>query len=166
LRVNLADIRQEGLELNCGETPEELDLEYPDTGFGPIRTHVRLARMGDDVMVTGDVEAELALECARCVRPFNVPLHLDLNLLFRPKPGPHGGRAGTESEDPEEDTDYLYNGKTIDLGEAVREEILLSVPMVPVCKPDCRGLCGGCGKNLNLEKCVCHTEERNGSSQT
>jgi uncharacterized protein len=167
LRVNLADIRKEGLELNCGETPQDLDLEYPDTGFkGDIRTHVRLTRMGEDVMVTGDVEAGLVLECARCDKPFNVPLHLDLNTLFSPKTGQPAGRPEAEQELAEDDLGYYYSGKIIDLGEYVREQILLAMPMVPVCRPDCRGLCSGCGKDLNLEQCVCRTEERNGPSQT
>jgi DUF177 domain-containing protein len=166
LRVNLSDIREEGLELSCGETPEELDLEYPDTGFdGKIRTTVRLTRLGENVMVTGEAEAGLVLECARCLQSFSVPLNLEINALFVPDT-PVSGK-GTERDEglPEDEMEYHYSGKSIDMGELVREQILLAMPMVPVCKPGCRGLCSGCGKNLNLEECVCHTEERNGSSQ-
>ena len=166
MRVNLSDIRKEGLDLDFNETAKDLDLEYPDTGFeGEIHTSVHLARLGDNVMVTGETAAGLVLECARCLKPFRVPLRLDLKSLFSPSSGT-GTAGGKEAEVSEDEMEYHFSGKTLDLGDLIREQILLAMPMVPVCRPDCKGLCGVCRKDLNLEECVCHTEEKDGPSQT
>jgi uncharacterized protein len=47
----------------------------------------------------------------------------------------------------------------IDLGEAIRQQFLLSMDLIPVCTPDCRGLCPTCGVNLNIESCQCPPQE-------
>lgn len=52
-----------------------------------------------------------------------------------------------------------YEGDRIDLGEEVRQSIILALPMKPVCREDCLGLCSHCGRNLNKEKCGCKEEE-------
>jgi uncharacterized protein len=52
----------------------------------------------------------------------------------------------------------FYKDDTIDLGEVMREQFFLALPMKPLCRPDCRGLCPVCGKNRNIEQCECREE--------
>lgn len=160
MRVQLTEIHDAGLEIDCGETAQEIGLEYPDTGVeGRIRTRVRLDRMKDEILLSGVAEAVLVQECGRCSRPFTRPVSLDVQTVFTPQEKARAGGDKDNEGTDEEGDHYLYSGQTIDLGEFVREQILLSLPMVPLCRPDCRGLCPHCGKNLNLESCDCRTEE-------
>ena len=63
------------------------------------------------------------------------------------------------SEDDGEDDLYIrVQSEEIDLYELLREDIILNLPMIHLCKPDCKGLCSQCGANLNYEKCSCNKD--------
>jgi uncharacterized protein len=167
VQVNVADIQDEGLDLDCGETPQELDLAYPDTNFqGKIRSKVRLARFNDTITLSGVTEATVVMECGRCGQPYSNPLSLPMETVFSPQERTETPGGKDEQLEMEELGRYTYSGHTINLGEFVREQILLALPMVPLCRPDCRGLCVRCGKNLNLESCNCFSEETHGAPKT
>jgi uncharacterized protein len=156
MQVKLDTILEEGLELSCLETPQELDLVYPDISFkGGILTQVRLHRISDTVNVSGQIEASVILECGRCARSFPFALSVPFSAVFSPEKMTARMRAKDYRLSTDELELYFYSGETIDLGEFIREQILLSIPMVPYCAEDCRGLCPRCGLNLNLGKCSC-----------
>ncbi len=125
--------------------PEE-DFEQEVTG------EVRLIRSerGVLVMATFDL-APVTLECGRCLEPFQTPLHLDFDEEFVLPRNPLTGLA------PEVDGDdfLIDENRHLDLSEAVRQYEQSALPIRPVCRPDCRGLCPTCGHNLNLETCAC-----------
>ena len=147
IRIKITDIPEEGLELSFEETPQELDLVYPDIAFeGGIQTQVRLTLIEETVATQGTVQAGLILQCGRCIKPFSYPVHLRYKADFNPK------RAGKEVEDADL---YFYTGRALDLREFLREQILLALPMIPVCRADCRGLCPQCGQDRNLKDCGC-----------
>ena len=118
-----------------------------------------LAKHGQDILIRGSLEGSLGLSCGRCLEPFAAPVATEFELLLLPAPA-------SESPDEEElsarelDLD-VYTGETVDLEALVREQIILLVPLKPLCQEDCRGLCPGCGANLNRETCPC----REGSLQ-
>jgi len=85
------------------------------------------------------------------------------NALFLPEADQARAAAGDDEEDEAEvreaDTGVaFYKNDTIDLGEIMRDEFYLAVPMKPLCRPDCRGLCAVCGVNRNRETCSCRPE--------
>ena len=53
----------------------------------------------------------------------------------------------------------VFEGDVIDFRDAVQEQVIMAIPMQPLCREDCRGLCPGCGANLNLEKCRCRPDD-------
>lgn len=147
MRIELSNILEEGSELSFEETPQELDLVYPDIAFeGGIQTQVRLIRIEETVTAQGAVRAGLILQCGRCIKPFSYPVHHRFKTDFNPK------QAGKEVEDADL---HFYTGRALDLGEFLREQILLALPMIPVCHADCRGLCPQCGQDRNLKECGC-----------
>ena len=145
---------------------ERVDRLYAATEFAPepgddytvaepVSLRSRLQRDADRYHLVGQVESRLRLECGRCLEPFDVPVRMSVDLLFLPQ------RANTgdgESEISDEDlTTAFYHDDQIDLGLMIREQFQLSLPMKPLCRDTCRGLCPMCGVNLNGERCSCDT---------
>lgn len=108
---------------------------------------LQATRVQGGVLVQGVLESQLKLECVRCLEPFTLPITLELEETFR--------LAGTS---PKPDMPYsVSENGWIDLTSLLREQGWLSIPMKPLCKSDCRGLCVQCGANLNLEPCTCES---------
>ena len=167
--IKLADIEDAGLELGYEETPQDLGLDYPGTRFkGGILTKARFFRLEETVMVSGNVEAVMVQECGRCTKPLTHRVQLPFETVFSPRPVEL--KSSKENKDPDRSVEetglYFYSGETIDLGEFVREQILLSLPMVPLCNTKCRGLCRVCGQDRNITDCGCMEEDEYGSSKT
>jgi uncharacterized protein len=67
--------------------------------------------------------------------------------------------AGNREEDPDDDpSTTFYSDDALDLAQMVREQCYLTIPMKPLCRPDCQGLCATCGTNLNTERCQCNPQ--------
>jgi len=109
---------------------------------------LRLESVVEGVLVTGDVEAGATFVCARCLKEIPARVDIDLVELFY---GPGHGEG--------EDDAYRVAGTDVDLEPAVRDAVTLSLPLNPVCKEDCKGLCATCGKDLNFEGCVCGADD-------
>ena len=117
---------------------------------------VALDRAGEQVTVRGRIRATARLECVRCLKVFDLAVETELVL--------YADRSGTSrhtvDEDDLERDDHMkfHDGRTLDVSEEVREALLLEIPMAPRCREDCRGLCPGCGADLNEGPCGCEAE--------
>jgi uncharacterized protein len=99
----------------------------------------------------GRLTTRLELVCSRCAEPYETAVDGAFELRFLPQ-----ALAGNSDADPDDDpTTTFYSDDRIDLGQVVREQCYLAIPMKPLCTPDCRGLCGVCGTNLNSSRCDC-----------
>ncbi|MBE9507239.1 MAG: DUF177 domain-containing protein [Chloroflexi bacterium] len=129
------------LTLNVDTGPQSLtDLEV-DFLCGTIR----VTRVQGGLLVQGTVESQLGLECVRCLGAFTLPVTLDLEETFR--------LPGTS---PIADAPYAVDADGwLELTPLLREQGWLAIPMKPLCRFDCRGLCPQCGTNLNLASCTC-----------
>ena len=107
---------------------------------------VRASKSGHDVVVHGTLDAELSVPCARCLEPFNLPIHADLSVLYVPASGrkeaADGGEKELELEDGEADT-LPYDGERVVLDGLVRDELVLEIPMIPLCSEGCPGISPG-----------------------
>jgi uncharacterized protein len=97
----------------------------------------------------GELRAVVSTECRRCLEPLKVPLRQPVEALFC---------IDREVEDDPSVYPVDERATEIDLRPAVREELILAVPQFSLCRPDCRGLCPGCGANLNAGPCTCRAE--------
>ena len=106
-----------------------------------------------DIRVVGDFSTVIEIPCARCIDPVPAKVGGDFDLLYRPL-GVDAGKDERSISEAETEIGY-YSGEGIQLEDVLREQILLALPLRTVCSENCRGLCPGCGKNLNAEQCIC-----------
>jgi uncharacterized protein len=118
----------------------------------PVGLHLDVQQAGADVVVRGDVRGKAVLSCRRCLAPVLHGVNEELIFVYR------SGVAPVEAE-AEEVYPLPAKGRELDLTEAVREHVLLSVPEFVNCDEDCRGFCPRCGANLNEAPCECRTED-------
>lgn len=107
----------------------------------------------EDIRIVGDFSTQLELRCARCLDPVLTPVGGSFDLLYRPF-GADAGKDERSISEAETEIGY-YSGDGIELDDVLREQILLALPARAICREDCRGLCPGCGRNLNVETCAC-----------
>jgi uncharacterized protein len=107
----------------------------------------------DDIRLNGELSARLEVACARCLEPVDLAVARSFDLLYRPQ-GADAGKAELSVTDTEAEIGY-YQGDGLLLEDAIREQVLLAVPLKSICREDCKGLCPHCGKNLNGDQCSC-----------
>lgn len=121
----------------------------------PVDLTADLRKDGRKVRATGRVQATLECACSRCLEAFTIPVDAAFDALFLPASA-NAGAAEQEVADDDLGIAF-YTNDTIDLGELVREQFYLALPMKPLCREDCRGLCPICGINRNREVCSCES---------
>jgi uncharacterized protein len=120
----------------------------------PAEVSLDVRALGDGAYgVTGRVTTRLQVECSRCLEPFEVPVDASFDLRYVP----FQQNAGEgEREVGEDDLATAYHrGGMLDVIELLREQFVLALPMKPLCRDQCRGLCPQCGTNLNKMQCDC-----------
>ena len=120
-----------------------------------VSLRLRLHKNCVNYRLVGSVETRLRLACSRCLEPFDVPVSVPVDLMYLPH-RVNIGEGETEISDEDLSTAF-YRDEQIDLGQMIREQFQLSLPMKPLCRDTCRGLCPMCGINLNNERCSCDT---------
>jgi uncharacterized protein len=118
---------------------------------------VSLIRTADGILVTASLETTVQLECCRCLEPFSIPIRLEIEEEFHPTIDIRTG-AVLPVADSEEDATTIDEQHVLDLTEVVRQALFLALPMNPLCKLNCAGLCPLCGINLNQEQCQCEPD--------
>jgi uncharacterized protein len=158
LQINLKAIPETGLAVGIDLGPEwfarwhEEDPGLDFTG-AHITGSVHLSKHGHDILVRGNLSGQMELACSRCLDPFTAPVAIEFDLLL--VPGSANADAIKEELSPDDlDLDY-YTGETVDLESILREQIILMLPLKPLCDENCKGLCPHCGANLKRETCSC-----------
>ncbi len=133
-------------------TSRTIELDYPtidveDLTLAPLQGVLEVTRTSEGVYLAGELHTATAVECVRCLEATQVELTVTLGelLYYPPWEAPEG---------------ELFIGEDgfIDLAPLVRELSLLEVPIQPICREDCLGLCQECGQNLNEGDCGCADE--------
>ena len=141
-------------EYEIDEVPEDI----PDVDWaGPCRGKVKVVRTGRGALVRARLQCQIRTSCVRCLEDFiqTVDVRFEeeylttLNILT-------GLPVALAEED--EGSFVIDEKHTLDLREAIRQYALLAQPMQPICRPDCQGICPGCGAELNHEACRCVAE--------
>ncbi len=148
----------QGLQLSQVEGKDSLGIDHPEcTLIRDIELTGTLTRLGREVFFKGLVESALKFSCSRCLEEFETPVSVPVSTCFMPIPA---NEPPEESELRASDIEVeYYRENTIDLAQPVFDQILLTQPLIPLCRPDCLGLCAQCGANRNLESCQCEETE-------
>jgi uncharacterized protein len=108
----------------------------------PVHLHLRLESVMEGVLVSGEVDAPVTGQCARCLEPVEDTLELDVQELF-------AYEGSTTEATSGEDEVRRITGDSLDLAPLVRDAVVLTLPLSPTCTPDCAGLCVDCGERLD-----------------
>jgi uncharacterized protein len=141
---------------------KDLHLEVPaTTGWGAglakvpegsdVDLDLRLESVVEGVLVSGSIRARVDAECARCLEPFTWDEDVDVQELFVYPPQDARGHRVDEGVDGEEDAPPVIEDDLIDLEATVRDAVVLRLPIAPLCRDDCPGLCAECGALLALD---------------
>ncbi len=152
------------LNLNQIRTSHErVDQEYGPGAFdasqeafrvaGPVALGFDVYKDDDEFRLVGAVKGRLGLACSRCLEPFELAVDAPFDLRYVPR-ARNSGEGDVEVREDDLTTAF-YDDDQIDLGQLMREQFYLAMPMKPLCREDCRGLCPVCGTNLNVSTCAC-----------
>lgn len=119
----------------------------------PVTLEFDVHKDKDRFRLVGSAVTELELVCSRCLEPFRMPVNAAFDLRYHPASEMATAEDSEVGEDDLE-TSY-YEDDHIDLNELLREQFYLALPMKPLCREDCKGLCPQCGTNLNTGSCEC-----------
>jgi uncharacterized protein len=151
MQIRVSEIPDEGLQLS---EPAALGQVYPDAAWTLDAIGLGIQRRGQAIEVSGVFEASAHLACSRCLEPLAVHVAPTVDLDLLPQPSGRQGEIELGREDLEVD---FYQGDVLDVGGLLRSETDLALPMKPLCRPECRGLCPVCGGNRNVTECRCDT---------
>ena len=153
MKIVLSEITDEGLDLDFEETVASNALQL----LTPVRTKLRIEKTGHEVFVNGSIVAGVELQCSRCLTRFPKDIEASINVVYHPV---EELRGEDKHEVKEDELDMgFYKGDELDIDELVAEQIILSVPMKPLCSESCKGLCPRCGADLNVGACSCAWNE-------
>ena len=140
-------------------------MEEKDPGIQDVLALTATIRAEEaNFLVEGELNGLLLHECVRCLEAFAAPADLSFRASYK-DPGSGPGQAlsrrrlkepeAAGNSEPEETDCYPVIEQRIELHEMLREQLILSIPMQPLCAEGCQGLCQVCGQNLNVRRCGC-----------
>ena len=152
--ITLQELELHRVEVSETYRPGALDFgEVEFRQAEPLTVNAEAELAGKEIRVHGHISGVLEAACDRCLEQMRIPVEYDFDLPYRPM------EEIALEEEVEVGEDELmvgfFPGDGVNLDDVVREQVLLSVPMKMVCRPDCQGLCPVCGANRNVKQCGC-----------
>ena len=141
---------------------DELPIEDVGSALAcvePIKGEITFTNAGSNIVARGAFSTVVELQCSRCLTAYlldvEAAIEEELPLVDRSPESP----PDEEEEASEEEKEPLFVDNVFDLEELLRQSILITVPIKPLCSDQCKGLCPRCGRNLNEEPCTCRPDE-------
>jgi uncharacterized protein len=146
--IRVSEIPDEGLTIaNVGE----FVAPFTDRAWRLDHIRLQVVREGVDVIVTGELQATVPMTCGRCLEELPAAVRAVVDARYIPRPA-----TADDVELGADDLDLdFYDDDQLDLARLVETETSLALPMKPLCRDDCRGLCPVCGGNRNVTACAC-----------
>lgn len=130
----IIDSKGSQLPIKCQVSVSDGDIDARSDVSGEV------VNSSGTLEIKADVNAIIKSVCARCLKPVTETIEFKINDVV--------GEDG-----------ITLNGTVLDMGDVVRQNVFLNIPLKFICSEDCKGLCAGCGANLNTDKCSCGDEE-------
>ena len=167
MQIRVTDFPTEGVQVTDRIDPQQLaDLaaltENDACVFkGPLTVKLRVTPSAGMFQVEGRIRGTATLPCGRCLANADIPLNCTFRLSFaRTIPGSDAeSPSETHELQAEELGVVLFEGDEIDFRDIIQEQVIMAIPMQPLCREDCNGLCTRCGANLNEGSCGCTVDE-------
>jgi DUF177 domain-containing protein len=146
--IRVSELPREGLTV---EDASQFASAFGERSWRLEAVSLALEPDGIDVLVQGEIQATVPQECGRCLETFPAAVRARVDLRVSPRPT---AADSIELGRDDLDTDF-YVDDQLDLTGLVLTETTLALPMKPLCREECRGLCPMCGGNRNLVACQC-----------
>jgi uncharacterized protein len=162
MEFKVSELEREPIEFDLELPPGKVDLGDEAKQQGNLATsglaeviheHRGPKEIVADIRLRGKFAGRFEVPCARCVEPVDIPLAAEFDLIFRPVDA--DTEAAERSITPVETEIGYYQRDSLLLEDVLREQVLLTLPVRTLCKPDCKGLCPRCGQNRNSQECSC-----------
>ena len=162
MEFKISELEREPIDFELEVAPGAVDLGELAEQEGPLATsgqaevlheHRGPREIVADIRLRGRFAGKFQVPCARCVEPVEIPLEAEFDLIFRPA-GADAEASERSITAPETEIGYYLRDSLL-LEDVLREQVLLSLPVRTLCKPDCKGLCQRCGANRNNQACTC-----------
>lgn len=152
MQFNVARLLQEPVGTNQEHAINATIEPLEETRTSHVRGHVRLTHVNQGIWVSGALEATASCTCSRCLQEMATPVQFRLDEVYVPS---IDITTGVSVPLPEEAVAEftIDDHHEVDITEAVRQSVIVGLPMKPLCKESCAGLCPQCGANLNKEEC-------------
>ncbi|PYO46507.1 MAG: hypothetical protein DMD84_25790 [Candidatus Rokuibacteriota bacterium] len=148
MMIRVSELEDEGLAVT---DPRSLEPAFSDPSWRLDALSLTIAPDGVDVVVQGRMTATVPQTCGRCLESFPARVDATVDVRLVPRPAT---KDSVELGADDLDVDF-YVDDQLDLNRVVETETTLALPMKPLCREDCRGLCPACGGNRNLVACAC-----------
>jgi uncharacterized protein len=162
MEFKVSELEREPIDFDLALAPGAVDLGEEAEQVGMLATAGQAEVLHEhrgpkdivaDIRLKGNFAGKFQVPCARCVEPVEIPLEAEFDLIFRP------AEADSEALErsitaPETEIGYYLKDSLL-LEDVLREQVLLSLPVRTLCKPDCKGLCPRCGADRNRTACDC-----------
>jgi len=154
--ISLESVPDDGLPFafELRFTPAQLDRE-PLLEVSPVKLAGEVSRIEKGFSLEARMDYSGKLECSRCLASYPFENSEDFSLLLRKRPALGGGEIALVSDELDE---YFYDDPVVSVEPIAEERIQMAVPMKPLCREDCLGLCLQCGQDRNLTACGCVVE--------
>ena len=151
--INVTKIKSSAQTVDSVDLQEKVDAaayDYAELNLtAPLVFHGTIENAPPYFHLKGELTASLELVCSRCLAPYNLDFALDIEEAYTNKP---------EAIIEEDDEIGLFEGDDIDITPALLKALFMELPMHPLCRPDCRGICPDCGADLNQGECACNKD--------
>ena len=162
MEFKVSELEKEPIEFDLELAPGAVDFGDQAAQQGPLAASGHAEVLHDhrgprdivaDIRLQGRFAGSFEVPCARCVEPVRIPLAADYDLIFRPVAA--DSDSAERSITAQETEIGYYQRDSLVLEDVLREQVLLSLPVRTLCKPDCKGLCPRCGVDRNSQTCTC-----------
>lgn len=157
MTIHIEDLADGVHHLQLDATPESLSLPVDECAFSrPIHLDAVLTKTGNNIVIQAKITTAVTFDCSRCLVAFDESFACQVDVLYEKT-----DRVLSEMEDIDESEDIEvldHDAKEIHLGRRIEEAIALAMPLKPLCREDCQGLCPSCGTDLNKSTCNCRKE--------
>ena len=153
MKIIISEIPEEGIDIDLTEV---IALESIKTA-SPMHALLNIRTVGSEVLVNGSLDGEIEMQCSRCLNAYTFKVQSQVNVVYEPSATINKEEHHRLKRD-ELDIGF-YRNDTLDTDDVLVEQLLLNIPMKPLCSADCKGLCPTCGADLNVSGCNCSVTE-------
>ncbi|WP_088534284.1 DUF177 domain-containing protein [Geobacter sp. DSM 9736] len=165
MKVHVEEIKDKPKVFSVEEPVEDYPILLSSQDAGecrfvePLKLWLTVTREFDHIRVNGRVETRVLLDCSRCLAGFEAPVVSNFTVFY--------SREADVPQDEEVElaeadlVSATYRGDVIDLNPEIAEQVMMEIPLKPLCNEECQGLCNKCGADLNKVECGCDRSDLN-----